>query len=503
MATIFTEESRTFSEYLLIPNLTTENNTPDKVDLSAPVCKYRKGQEESKLKINIPMVSAVMQAVSDSGMAIALARSGGLSFVFQSQTVEEQCEMIRKVKKYKAGIVASDANVSPDSTLEDVIRLKEELGHGTAAVTEDGTAEGKLVGIVTTRDYRVSRMSLDMKVKEFMTPIEKLVTAPEGTTLKEANDIIWDNKINQLPIVTNDGKLVGFVFRKDYEYHKANPLELLDKDKKLIVGAGINTHDYETRVPALIEAGADVLCLDSSDGFSVWQERAIKWIKDRYPEAIVGAGNVVDAEGFNFLAKCGADFVKIGVGGGSICITREQKGIGMGQASAVQMVAKARDEWFEKTGEYIPICSDGGIVHDYHMALALAMGADFLMLGRYFARFDESPTRKLIVNGSYVKEYWGEGSNRARSWTRYEENGNGKGKMAFEEGVDSYVPYAGPIREGLETSLAKVKATMCACGSSSIEEFQQKARLVVVSSTSIIEGGAHDVIQKENDRTAR
>lgn len=503
MAKYFENESRTFSEYLLVPNLTTEKNTPNQVDLSTPICKYKKGKEESKLKMNIPMVSAVMQSVSDSGMAIALARCGGISFIFQSQSIESQCEMIRKVKKYKAGIVASDSNVSPESTLADVIALKEAMGHGTAAVTEDGTAEGKLVGIVTTRDYRVSRMSLDLKVKEFMTPIEKLVTAPEGTTLKEANDIIWDNKINQLPIVTKDGKLVGFVFRKDYEYHKANPLELLDADKKLIVGAGINTHDYETRVPALLEAGADVLCLDSSDGFSVWQEKALSWIKANYPDAIVGAGNVVDAEGFNFLAKCGADFIKIGVGGGSICITREQKGIGMGQASAVQMVAKARDEWFEKTGEYIPICSDGGIVHDYHMALALAMGADFMMLGRYFARFDESPTRKLIVNGSYVKEYWGEGSNRARSWTRYEENGNGKGKMAFEEGVDSYVPYAGPIREGLETSLAKVKATMCSCGSSSIEEFQEKARLVVVSSTSIIEGGAHDVIQKENDRTAR
>ena len=340
MAKYFAEESRTFSEYLLVPNLTTEKNTPNQVDLSTPICKYKKGKEESKLKINIPMVSAVMQAVSDSGMAIALARCGGLSFVFQSQSVEDQCEMIRKVKKYKAGIVASDANVSPDSTLEDVIRLKEELGHGTAAVTEDGTADGKLVGIVTTRDYRVSRMSLDTKVSEFMTPIEKLVTAPEGTTLKEANDIIWDNKINQLPIVKADGRLVGFVFRKDYEFHKANPLELLDADKKLIVGAGINTHDYETRVPALIEAGADVLCLDSSDGFSVWQEKALKWIKERYPDAIVGAGNVVDAEGFNFLAKCGADFIKIGVGGGSICITREQKGIGMGQASAVPEISR-------------------------------------------------------------------------------------------------------------------------------------------------------------------
>ena len=502
MAKIFEQESRTFSEYLLVPNLTTEENTPDKVDLSAPVAKYRKGEEESRLKINIPMVSAVMQSVSDDGMAIALARCGGLSFVFQSQSIESQCNMIRKVKKYKAGIVESDSNLSPEDSLERVLELHQKTGHGTAAVTEDGTPKGKLLGLVTTRDYRVSRMSLDTKVKEFMTPIEKLVTAPEGTSLKEANDIIWDNKINQLPIVDNQGRLVGLVFRKDYDFHKANPNELLDAEKKLIVGAGINTRDYAERVPALIEAGADVLCLDSSDGFSVWQERALKWCKENYPDAIVGAGNVVDAEGFRFLADCGADFIKIGIGGGSICITREQKGIGCGQASAVLAVAEERDKYFKETGVYIPLCSDGGIVHDYHMALALAMGADFLMLGRYFARFDESPTRKLLVNGSYVKEYWGEGSNRARNWQRYDDGGKG-GKMAFEEGVDSYVPYAGSLKDGVETSLAKVKATMCSCGSSSIEEFQNKARLVVVSSTSIVEGGAHDVIQKENDRTAR
>ncbi|MBR1905842.1 MAG: IMP dehydrogenase [Clostridiales bacterium] len=502
MAKIFEQESRTFSEYLLVPNLTTEENTPDKVDLSAPVAKYKKGQEESRLKINIPMVSAVMQSVSDDGMAIALARCGGLSFVFQSQSIESQCDMIRKVKKYKAGIVESDSNLSPDDTLEKVLELHQQTGHGTAAVTEDGSKTGKLLGLVTTRDYRVSRMSPDTKVREFMTPIDKLVTAPEGTSLKEANDIIWDNKINQLPIVDKEGRLVGLVFRKDYDFHKANPNELLDAEKKLIVGAGINTRDYAERVPALIEAGADVLCLDSSDGFSVWQERALKWCKENYPDAIVGAGNVVDAEGFRFLADCGADFIKIGIGGGSICITREQKGIGCGQASAVLAVAEERDKYFKETGIYIPLCSDGGIVHDYHMALALAMGADFLMLGRYFARFDESPTRKLLVNGSYVKEYWGEGSNRARNWQRYDDGGKG-GKMAFEEGVDSYVPYAGSLKDGVETSLAKVKATMCSCGSSSIEEFQNKARLVVVSSTSIVEGGAHDVIQKENDRTAR
>ena len=502
MAQIFEQESRTFSEYLLIPNLTTERNTPDQIDLSAPICKYRKGEEESKLKINIPMVSAVMQSVSNDSLAIALARCGGMSFIFQSQSIESQCEMIRKVKKYKAGIVASDSNVSPDDTLEKVLALREEKGHGTAAVTEDGTAEGKLLGLVTTRDYRVSRMSLDTKVSTFMTPIEKLVTAPEGTSLKEANDIIWDNKINQLPIVDKNGRLVGLVFRKDYEFHKANPNELLDAEKKLIVGAGINTRDYEERIPALIEAGADCLCLDSSDGFSVWQQQALKWSKEHYPDAIVGAGNVVDAEGFRFLADCGADFIKIGIGGGSICITREQKGIGCGQASAVLAVAAERDKYFKETGVYIPLCSDGGIVHDYHMALALAMGADFMMLGRYFARFDESPTRKLLVGGTYVKEYWGEGSNRARNWQRYDDGGKG-GKMAFEEGVDSYVPYAGSLKDGVETSLAKVKATMCSCGASSVEEFQQKARLVVVSSTSIVEGGAHDVIQKESDRNAR
>ena len=443
-----------------------------------------------------------MQSVSNDSLAIALARCGGMSFIFQSQSIESQCEMIRKVKKYKAGIVASDSNLSPDDTLEKVLALREEKGHGTAAVTEDGTAEGKLLGLVTTRDYRVSRMSLDTKVSTFMTPIDKLVTAPEGTSLKEANDIIWDNKINQLPIVDNNGKLVGLVFRKDYEFHKANPNELLDKEKKLIVGAGINTRDYEERIPALIEAGADCLCLDSSDGFSVWQEKALKWSKEHYPDAIIGAGNVVDAEGFRFLADCGADFIKIGIGGGSICITREQKGIGCGQASAVLAVAAERDKYFKETGVYIPLCSDGGIVHDYHMALALAMGADFMMLGRYFARFDESPTRKLLVGGTYVKEYWGEGSNRARNWQRYDDGGKG-GKMAFEEGVDSYVPYAGSLKDGVETSLAKVKATMCSCGSSSIEEFQQKARLVVVSSTSIVEGGAHDVIQKESDRNGR
>jgi len=499
MAMIFAEESRTFSEYLLVPNLTTAINTPEKVDLSTAIVRYNKGKEEPRLKINIPLVSAVMQSVSDSGMAIALARYGGLSFVFQSQPIADQCDMVRRTKKYKAGIVISDSNLMPHATLADVLALKEKMGHQTVAVTHDGSPNGRLLGLVTSRDYRVSRMDPSTKVSEFMTSFDHLIFAREGTTLKEANDIIWDHKVNQLPIVDEKDHLVGLVFRKDYDSHKENPLELLDQNKRLIVGAGINTRDYTERVPALVAAGADVLCLDSSDGFSEWQMKTLRWIKSYNSDIMVGAGNVVDAEGFLYLAEAGADFVKVGIGGGSICITREQKGIGCGQASAVLAVSKARDEYYNKTGIYIPICSDGGIVHDYHMTLALAMGADFIMLGRYFARFDESPTRKMLVSGNYVKEYWGEGSNRARNWQRYDEGGAG-GKLAFEEGVDSYVPYAGKLKDNLDAAMAKVKSTMCSCGSSSIHELQEKARLVVVSSTSIIEGGAHDVIQKENDR---
>ena len=493
MATYFSEPSHTFSEYLLVPGYTDERCIPQNVSLRTPLVKYRKGEEECPLMMNIPMVSAIMQSVSDDKMAIALAKEGGISFIYGNQTIEDEAAMVARVKGYKAGFVVSDSNLTPENTLLDVLELAERNGHSTMAVTEDGTANGKLLGIVTGRDYRVSRMSTDEKVKNFMTPLDKLVTAPEGTTLKVANDIIWDNKLNSLPIVDKNGNLKYFVFRKDYSQHKENPLELLDANKSYIVGAGINTRDYAERVPALIEAGADVLCIDSSEGYTVWQKRTIDFIREKYGNTVkVGAGNIVDREGFRFLAEAGADFIKIGIGGGSICITRETKGIGRGQASAVIEVAAARDEYYKETGVYIPICSDGGIVHDYHMTLALAMGADFMMLGRYFARFDESPTPKVMINGQYVKEYWGEGSNRARNWQRYDLGG--KTKLSFEEGVDSYVTYAGPLHDNVEKSLYKVKSTMCNCGAITIEELQQKAKLTLVSATSIVEGGYHDVM---------
>ena len=495
MAIILKEPSHTFSEYLLIPGYTGEGCIPSAVSLRTPLVRYRKGEEECPLMMNIPMTSAIMQSVSDDRLAIALAKEGGISFIYGSQSIEDEAAMVARVKNYKAGFVVSDSNLTPENTLEDVLALVKEKGHSTIAITSDGTSCGKLLGIVTGRDYRVSRMSVDTKVSTFMTPIEKLITAPATTTLKEANDIIWDNKLNSLPLIDENGNLVYLVFRKDYSEHKSNPQELLDSQKRYIVGAGINTRDYETRVPALIEAGADVLCIDSSEGYTVWQEKTLKWIRDKYGDTVkVGAGNVVDKEGFRFLAEAGADFIKIGIGGGSICITREQKGIGRGQASAVIDVAEARDEYFKETGVYVPICSDGGIVHDYHMTLALAMGADFMMLGRYFARFDESPTPKLQVNGTYVKEYWGEGSNRARNWQRYDLGG--AGKLSFEEGVDSYVVYAGSLHDNVEKSLYKVRSTMCNVGVLNIPDLQKNAKITLVSATSIVEGGYHDVMLK-------
>lgn len=497
MAKFFKEPSRTFAEYLLVPGYTGPEDTPDKVSLKTPLVKFKKG-EKPALELNIPLTSAVMQSVSGPELAVALAREGGISFIYGSQSIESEAAMIRQVKSTKAGFTGSDSNISPDDTLREVVELRSKTGHSTMAVTDNGKKDGILVGILTSRDFRESRVDLDnTKVRDVMTPYDKLIVGDEGITLSEANDIIWDRKLNQLPIVDKDRHLKAFVFRKDYEQHKENPNEVLDSHKRYLVGAGINSRDYKERVPALVDAGADILVIDSSEGYSCWQADTIKWIRDTYGDSVkVGAGNVVDADGFRFLAEAGADFVKIGIGGGSICITREQKGIGRGQATATIEVAKARDEYYENTGIYVPICSDGGIVQDYHMTLALAFGADFVMLGRYFARFKESPSKVVTINGSYMKEYWGEGSARARNWQRYDVGG--EGKMSFVEGVDSYVPYAGALADNVGLTISKIKHTMCNCGFLNLPDFQKGAKVTLVSAVSISEGGAHDVLVRDD-----
>ena len=345
MAYFYDEPSRTFNEYLLIPGYSSADCRVENVSLKTPVVKFKKG-ETPALSMNIPMTSAIMQAVSGDRLAIALAKEGGISFIFGSQPIDSQAEMVRRVKNHKAGFVRSNTNIRPDQTLSDLLLLKESTGHSTTAVTEDGTSEGKMLGLVTSRDYRVSRMSPDTPISEFMTPFEKLVVAKEGVTLSEANDMLWDHKLNALPVVDENQRLVYFVFRKDYDTHKEYKDELLDDNKRYVVGAGVNTRDYEERIPALVEAGADVLCIDSSEGYSEWQAQTLEFVRKKYGDDVkIGAGNVVDGEGFRFLAQAGADFVKIGIGGGSICITRETKGIGRGQATAVIAVEKARRKY--------------------------------------------------------------------------------------------------------------------------------------------------------------
>ncbi len=501
MAKYYEHPSHTFSEYLLVPGLTRKENVPASVSLKTPLVRFRKG-EKPDLSLNIPMVSAVMQSVSGDKLGVALAKEGGMSFIFGSQPIESQAAMVARVKNYKAGFVISDSNITPDTTLGEILDLVEKTGHSTMPVTDDGSANGKLLGLVTSRDYRVSRMDNDVPVKDFMTPRDQLIVGDTNATLSDCNDLIWVHKLNTLPIVDEEDHLQYLVFRKDYDSHKENPYELLDEEKRLLVGAGINTRDYKERIPALVEAGVDCLVIDSSDGYSEWQAETLKFVRDTYGDKVkIGAGNVVDEEGFRYLADHGADFVKIGIGGGSICITRETKGIGRGQATAVIEVAKARDKYFEETGIYVPICSDGGIVYDYHIVLALAMGADFVMLGRYFSRFEEAPGEKLTINGSIVKEYWGEGSNRAKNWQRYDLGG--KGKLSFEEGVDSYVPYAGTLKDNVTMTVYKIKSTMCNCGALTIAELQNNAKLTLVSSTSIVEGGAHDVIVKNSESSLK
>ena len=498
MATVVPGISRTFSEFLLLPNLTRRECIPANVTLRSPLTRHRP-TDGAQLTLNVPLISAMMQSVSDDTMAVALARSGGLAFIFTSQPIAQQAEMVRRVKKFKAGFVVSDTNVAPRATLRDVLELSRTTGHTTMAVTDSGSADGRLLGILTGRDYRLGHVALEQPVEDLMTPFRELVYGRDGITLTEANNLIWEHRLNCLPIIDHERRLRYLVFRKDYDEHKENPDELIDHEKRLMVGAGINTYDYAERVPGLIDAGVDVLCIDSSDGFSEFQHDCLAWVKAHYGDSVrVGAGNVVDGEGFRYLAAAGADFVKVGVGPGSICITREQKGMGRGQASAVLDVAAARDRLLQETGEYIPICADGGIFHDYHITLALAMGADCVMMGRYFARFDESPAPRLRMGTNFVKEYWGEGTIRARNWQRY--NGHAQaGGLAFEEGVDGYVPYAGELRDNLNQTLSKIKSTMCNCGVTDIAALHREARLTVVSATSLREGGAHDVVLKESE----
>ncbi|HEX2295649.1 MAG TPA: IMP dehydrogenase [Actinomycetota bacterium] len=487
---IVDEISRSLDEYLLLPNLTTEDCSPSTADLRSPLVRHRVG-EEPPITLAVPLTSAIMQAVSSPRLAIALAQCGGFGFIHHDQPVAAQAAMVSSVKRHKAGFRYSEVNVKPNATLGELKRLLDDADVDIAMVTDDGSPHGIFLGTISRHDFHPSRHSLDQSVDSRMRPSSELVTAPPTVSLSEANSLIWDHRTDVLPIVDEQGQLESIVLRHDYELHKRFRDETIDGDKRFRVGAGINTHDYRDRVPELLEAGADVLCVDSSDGYSVWQRKTLEYVKEELGSPVpVGGGNVVDGRAFRYLAEAGADFVKVGIGGGSICITRDQKGIGRGQASALIDVVRERDAYAAETGTYVPVCCDGGLLNDYHMAIAFALGADFMMLGRYFARFEESPSALVRVNGQLYKEYWGEGSQRARNWARYEQGD--EEALVFEEGVDGYVPYAGSLYDGVAATLAKLRATMSSCGARTLREFHENAVLVPVSQRTFVQN-THEV----------
>jgi IMP dehydrogenase len=496
---ILDEVSRSLNEFLLIPGLTGEECTPANVDLSAPLVRHRV-EEEAPLRVALPLCSAIMEAVSSPRMAVALAQAGGVAFIHQNQPVEQQARDVRSVKRHKAGFRASDLNVKPSATLGEVARLLRDAEQEVAVVTSDGTADGTFLGLIGPGDFHPQRHPLDRPAEDRMRLAADLVTAAPDISLSEANSILWDRRLDVLPVVADDGRLVSLVQRKDYELHKRFAIESVDGRKRFLVGAGINTRDYEERVPALVDAGADLLCIDSSDGFSAWQRKTMEFAAGRYGDRVhVGAGNVVDGRGFRYLAEAGAAFVKVGIGGGSICTTREQKGIGRGQASALLDVVAERDAYAAQTGVYVPVYCDGGVLSDKDMAIALAMGTDVIMMGRYFARTEESPSRKVRVGGQLYKEYWGEGSARAQNAARY---GQQERDLAFPEGVDGLVPYAGSLYDNVATTIAKLKATMVSCGATTLPEFHETAVLTIISPASAVQNSAEVTLRDRPVDTA-
>ncbi|HGY55240.1 MAG TPA: IMP dehydrogenase [Caldithrix abyssi] len=478
---VYYEPSRTLMEFRLLPGLTTEESAIYNISLRTPL--VYSSDENSKYFLNIPIVSAAMQSVSGVRMGIELARLGGVAFIYCSQSVGQQADMIRQIKKHKAGFVPPET-VSPDMPIRQLYELTRKRGYNTFPVVDE---KGRLLGIITKNDYDVKPHG-DLQVQERMVPRSELTVGVNIENIKEANTLLRETHQSVLPIVDDDDKLLYLVFRKDIRNHLDNPYEVLDEHKRLLTTAAINTHDYEQRVPALVEAGADVLAIDSSDGHSVFQARTLQWIHKNYPDVPVIGGNIITEEGFDYLVEHGARAVKVGMGGGSICITQEQKGTGRGLATSIIKVAEARDRYYQRSGRYIPIVADGGIVSSKDVVVALALGADYVMMGRFFARMDESPTEKVTIKNQVMKPYWGEGSARAREWKEARYN-----QMLFVEGVEGFVQYAGKLRDNLPEALAKIKASMSSVGAANIKELHEKAELEVVSALSIREGQPHDI----------
>ncbi len=481
------EPSRTLGEFRLLCGLTTRTCTVDRIDLRSHLFADRQGCRP--LVLNTPVLAAAMQAVSGSTMGIEMARLGGAAVLFCSQTAADEADMVRRVKNHRAGFV-EPRTVPPSLTIAELHAIHRETGFSNFPVVDPA---GHLLGLIGRRDYDLLAHA-PQPVSERMIPRSGLDVGVEVTDLPTAHHLLVAGHQAVLPIVDREDRLLFLVFRKDIQDHLDNPAQVVDEAGRLLCLAAINTLDYADRVPALVEAGADALVIDSSDGYSVFQAETLEWIAARWPDLPVMGGNVINAEGFHFLVKHGARAVKVGMGSGSICITQEQKGTGRGLATAIMEVTAARDAHRVRTGVHVPVVADGGLGTSRDVVTALALGADAVMMGRYLARMEESPTEKVQVGNRIMKPYWGEGSSRARDWkaARYAQN-------AFVEGVEGFVEYAGRLRDELPRMLAKIRAAMSSAGCATLQELHERAELELVSALSIREGKVHDIYTAHGD----
>lgn len=475
--------ARSLSEYRLLTGLTDLDRTMSNVDLTARLCR----RSNEHLMLKIPILSAAMQAVTGSRLAIALAQYGGLGVFPCSIPIDEEVRQIQEVKRFKGGFQTEVIALGPTDRLERAVALERERGFSTFPVTEDGSPHGRMIGLLTDKNFD-PRKDRDLPVSARM--ISDPDVGVEITDLKEANRLLVQYGHGVLPIVDREGRLSAVVFKKDLEKHLDFPDERVDERKRLMVAAAASTQPRDReRIAAVAEAGADVIVVDSSDGYSTFQGETIEHIKGEHNLPVI-SGNIITEEGFLHLAESGADAIKIGMGIGAGCITQEVKGTGRGQATAMIEVARARDAYAERTGTYLPLIADGGIENSGGMVVALALGADSLMMGRFFAGFTESagPARRHPVHGS-VKEYWMEASDKARNYGRYETTRD----FFFEEGVEGFVEHIGSLYDHFSKTIHQIKAGLSSAGCCTIEELHRNAVVELQSVVALRDSGIHGI----------
>lgn len=474
----FAKEGLTFDDVLLVPRQS--DFLPREVDLSTRLTK--------KIKLNIPLMSAAMDTVTESRMAIAIAREGGIGIIHKNMTIEEQAGEVDKVKRSEHGVIVDPFSLSPENTLSDAESLMGRYKISGVPITENG----KLVGILTNRDLKFET-DYNKKIKESMTK-ENLITAPEGTTLEEAKEILSKGKIEKLPIVDSNYMLKGLITIKDIEKAVRYPNSARDENGRLLVGAALGvTEDVLERAAALVAAKVDVVVLDSAHGHSANIANCVKKIKAKFPDLQLIAGNIATGEAAEFLIDAGADCVKVGIGPGSICTTRVVAGIGVPQITAICDVAEVAAKYD------IPIIGDGGIKYSGDIVKGIAAGADVIMVGSLLAGCEESPGENEIYQGRQFKVYRGMGSLGAMndgSKDRYFQEGS---KKLVPEGVEGRVPYKGAVSDTIYQMLGGLRAGMGYCGTRTIPLLKQNGKFVRITGAGLKESHPHDVyITKES-----